>query len=253
MIVILNRTQIPENLGFACRNMKNFGLSELRLVSPGLLCEEEWGAMEHNKNFNLDSFMQKAISVAKGGGDIIKNAKVYNTIEEASVGIERIYALSARRRDISKEVITPETCATEYFNNSLKTALLFGAEASGLSNKDLCLCYKIVEIEANKEYSSINLGMSVGIMAHLIYSMQNKEKFINSQRGIRNIAKLESVESMTNLLLKKLEDANYFKVKEKQEGMEVNIRNIFSKTPLTEAECKTLAGVFSLINDNSRR
>ena len=60
MIVILNRPQMAENVGFAARNMKNFGATTLRLVSPGLMKEDEWGAQENNSGFNLPSFLLKA-------------------------------------------------------------------------------------------------------------------------------------------------------------------------------------------------
>lgn len=238
---------MAENVGFAARNMKNFGFSKLRLVCPGLMNENEWEAAEHNKNFNLELFLEKAEAVAKGGGEIIKNVQIYNSIAEASFDVTNIYALSARRREIAKEVITPETAAKEILINGEETALLFGAEASGLSNEDVTLAYKMIEIETAKIYPSINLGMSVGIICYIIHKIKNEKHFIENERGIKNLATLREVEFLTQFLEEKLEQANYFKVPKKREGMMINIKNIFTKTKLTEAETRTLIGIFNLI------
>ena len=248
MIIILHRTQMAENVGFSARSMKNFGLTDLRLVNPGLMEEDEWEAKEHNFKFNLDEFMQKAEAVAKGGGDIIKNAKIFSSIEEASFDISRIYALSARRREIAKEVITPSTAIGEALNFNENCAFLFGREASGLANADLTLAYKMVEIEADKSYSSINLGMSVGLMCYLTHKARHGESFEQSQRGIRNLASGTEVGHLMKFLEQKLDGANYFKVQEKREGMMINIKNIFSRANLTEAEVKTLIGIFALLD-----
>ena len=249
MIIILHRTQMAENVGFSARSMKNFGLTDLRLVNPGLMAEDEWEAKEHNAKFNLDEFMQKAQTVAKGGGDIIKNAKIFSSIEDACFDIPKIYALSARRREISKEVITPSNAIKEALSFNEKCAFLFGRESSGLANADLTLAYKMVEIEADKTYPSINLGMSVGLVSYLIHKHLEGESHEKAQRGVRNLASNKEVSHLMHFLEQKLENANYFKVAEKKEGMVVNIKNIFTRASLTEAEVKTLIGIFALINE----
>lgn len=248
MIVILNRPQMAENVGFAARNMKNFGAARLRLVSPGLMKEDEWGAKENNEGFNLPSFLLKAEAVAKGGADIIKNATVYNSIEDACFDVNRIYALSARRRELAKEVITPESAIKEVLEFEGESAFLFGSEARGLSNLEANLAYKMVEIEASKEYSSINLGMSVGIISYAYFKALNGDEFKKSERGIRGLSDAASIKRMCTLLETKLTEAQYFKVPEKQEGMMINITNIFTKANLTGAEVKTLIGIFNLIS-----
>jgi tRNA/rRNA methyltransferase len=255
MIIILNRPQMGENVGFAARSMMNFGITELRLVAPGLMEENEWGAKEHNRNFDLNLFLEKSESVAKGGAEIIKNAKIFESIEDALLDVSTCFALSARRREVAKEVIMPSTCISEILKaeetlQGEKNALLFGAEASGLSNKDIILCKKIVEIEANPLYSSINLGMSVGIMCHLYNSTKNATTFKNNERKIRNKASLSEISQLTKILEEKLEAAAYFKVPEKQEGMMVNIKNIFTRAELTATETRTLIGIFNLIKSS---
>jgi tRNA/rRNA methyltransferase len=239
-----------ENVGFAARSMKNFGLEELRLVSPGEIEEDEWGAGEHNASFSLPSFLEKAEAVAKGGAEVIRNAKIFKTIEEATQDITKIYALSARRREIAKEVITPETAIEEMLQSNEKYAFLFGRESNGLSNKDVTLAHKMIEIEANKSYPSINLGMSVGLISYLIHKKINGSKYKMQERALRNLASGADLSYLIKFLQTKLDDANYFKVAEKREGMMVNIANIFSHANLSQAEVKTLIGIFDLIKTN---
>lgn len=247
MIIVLNRVQMAENLGFAARNMKNFGLEELRLVEPGLVEEANEHLKNINENFNAADFFEKARAVAKGGAEIIEKAKIYKSVAEATDGIEVLYALSARRREISKEIITPRSCIEEIIKFEGRSALLFGAEASGLSNKDIVLCKKMVEIETSDTYSSINLGMSVGIMAYLFCSTIGEQHFKARERKVRNKADLNATSHLVSFLQNKLYNAGYFKAPEKQTGMMINIGNLFTKAGLTHAECCTLHGIFSLI------
>lgn len=247
MIIILNRPQMAENVGFCARNMKNFEASELRIINAGLMKEDEWGAEENNQNFNIDEFLTKAKAVAKGGEDIIKNAKLFTNIEDATFDINRIYALSARRREMAKEVILPQTAVKEVLEFEGKCAFLFGSEARGLSNEEANLAYKMVEIETSKEYSSINLGMSVGLVCYCYFTAIKQNEFKEGERGIRGLSDVTSIKRMCDILEQNLEMANYFKVPEKKEGMMINIRNIFAKANLTGAEVKTLIGIFDLI------
>lgn len=238
-----------ENVGFAARAMKNFGFHDLRLIAPGLIEDNKWEAGKHNTNFNLSHFLEKAEAVAKSGSDIVKNAKIFSSITEASFDINRIYALSARRREIAKEIITPGTFVDESKIFEGNIGILFGAEASGLSNHDISLAYKIVEIETEKGCSSINLGMSVGIICHALFAENLKYHFKTKERGIGNKANLKTLHTMLNFLERKLESANYFKVEEKQHGQMINLQNLFTRQELTEAECQTLIGIFNLIKN----
>jgi tRNA/rRNA methyltransferase len=240
---------MAENVGFAARSMKNFNLQDLRLVLPGLMEDGEWEAEQHNKNFNLNDFLHKAEAVAKGGGDIIKNAKIFNSIEDACFDVSYLYALSARRRDIAKEVINPDMAIQDVCNTCEKSAFLFGRESSGLSNKDLTLAYKIVEFSANQNYSSVNLGMSVGIISYLL----NRQNQLSHQsqnvslKKINNLASLKEVNNMFDFLESKLTELSYFKALNQKDVMMGNIKNIFSRNSLTKSEVKTLAGVFALL------
>ena len=116
---ILVKPQLGENIGACARAMKNFGFSKLHIVKPKI---------------NFPNHKAKATSV--GAYDIINKAKVFDKIEDAIGSFNLIISLSARRRDINKKHITLKEFKKIIKRRNLNLGLMFGPEASGLSNKD---------------------------------------------------------------------------------------------------------------------
>ena len=92
--VILSRPQMGENIGAAARAMKNFGLSDLRLIAPQCGWPND-----------------RALVLASGAGDIIERAKVFDTAAEAVADIRLVFATTARDRDVLRDILTPEEAA----------------------------------------------------------------------------------------------------------------------------------------------
>ena len=88
--IILCRPQLGENIGSAARAMKNFGLSDLRLVAP----RDGWPN-------------EKAEAMAVTAKDILDNARVFETLHDALADLNMVYATTARDRGITKEIVTP--------------------------------------------------------------------------------------------------------------------------------------------------
>ena len=82
---LLVKPQLPENIGFCARGLKNFGFKNLHLVNPKESCPNK-----------------KAIATSVGAKDILKKTKVYSSIKDAINRFDIVYASSARRRDINK-------------------------------------------------------------------------------------------------------------------------------------------------------
>ena len=150
---ILVKPQLGENIGACARSMKNFGFEKLNIVSP---------------KFIFPNHKTKATSV--GAYDVIDNAKVFNTIDSAVSKFDIVISLSARRRDVNKKHITMKD-----FMNILKKrrnteiGLMFGPEASGLSNIDLSYSNYILQIPTSKNFKSLNLSHSVTLICYEIY------------------------------------------------------------------------------------
>ena len=115
-IIILVRPQLGENIGKAARAMLNFGLTEMRLVAP------------------RDGWPNPAAGPAASGADVVlANTQVYESLAAATADIQHLYATTVRKRGVTKPVITPEAAACEVVSNPGRSAILFGAERSGLA------------------------------------------------------------------------------------------------------------------------
>ena len=150
---ILVKPQLGENIGASARSMKNFGFSNLKIVSP----KQSW---PNNK--------AKATSV--GAYDIIKKTKIYRNTFDAISDFNIVISLSARRRDINKKHISMnEFLRIIRLKKNKKFGLMFGPEASGLSNEDLSLSNYILQIPTSKNFKSLNLSHSLTIICFEIF------------------------------------------------------------------------------------
>ncbi|MDR1661975.1 MAG: RNA methyltransferase [Azoarcus sp.] len=148
--VVLVRTSHPGNIGAAARAMKTMGLARLWLVSPV-------------------SFPDPVAEArASGAGDVLAGAKVVDTLPEALADVVFAAALTARRRDLSLPRLGPREAATELAGWRARgdVALVFGNEASGLTNEELGLCARPVTIPTDPAYASLNLGAAVQLMCY---------------------------------------------------------------------------------------
>lgn len=148
--IVLARTSHPGNIGAAARAMKTMGLSQLYLVEPAVFPNSQADAM------------------ASGAVDVLENARVCATLAEALAGTTLALGVSARRRDIVAEVLTPPEAAARLLGEAqaAPVALVFGNETSGLSNEELSLCQGLVTIPANPDYSSLNLAAAVQVLSY---------------------------------------------------------------------------------------
>ena len=117
---VLVKPQMPENIGFSARGLKNFGFKNLDLVNP----KEVWP----NK---------RAIATSVGAKDILKKTKIFTNVKQSINKYDIVYASSARVRDINKKHLSfNEFLKSIKKNRNKKIGFIFGPEASGLSNED---------------------------------------------------------------------------------------------------------------------
>ena len=149
---VLAETSRPGNIGAAARAMKTMGFSHLVLVRPRF----------------ADALSQpEAVAFASGALDILENAVIVGSIEEALEGCNFAAAVSARLREFSPPVVTPRALASQL--NAMadcKAALVFGNERAGLPNEIVAKCNVLINIPANPAYSSLNLAQAVQIVAY---------------------------------------------------------------------------------------
>lgn len=229
--VILVEPQLGENIGFAARAMLNGGLVDLRLVRP----RDGWPN-------------PKALASASGADAVIAAARLYESTAVAIADLHRVFAMTARPREMIKPVATPRHAAGEMrrlAGEGTGTGILFGPERKGLHNDDLALADTVVQTPLNPAHSSMNLGHAVMVMAYEWFQSGDATpgKALNEGRT-RLATKAELVNFFTRLEAE-LDACGFFHVAEKRAIMVRNIRNIFQRADLTEQEVKTLHGVVS--------
>ena len=159
--LILVNPQLGENIGSCARAMKNFGFSKLNIVAP----RDGWPNT-------------KARMTSVGAFDIIKSAKVYKNVDQVVKKFDLIFAASARNRDINKKYISINNFSKLLSKHkSSNIGIMFGPEASGLSNYDLSLSNFIIQIPTSKKLTSLNLSHAVIVVCYEIYKSLHFSKF----------------------------------------------------------------------------
>ena len=233
---ILVKTQLGENIGACARSMKNFGFSKLHIVSPKI---------------SFPNHKTKATSV--GAYDIIDKAKVFNSLEKAIEPFNLVIALSARRRDINKKHISIEN-----FQNIIKKktnlniGLMFGPEASGLSNKDLSYSNYVLQIPTSSKFKSLNLSHSLTVICYEIFKLINGNKMKNNTLNLK-ISSKAKISAIVRHLVSILEEKDFFKPKEKKHSMLLNINNLVYKLQPNDKELRILASIFSSLSKKKNK
>ena len=227
---ILVKPQLGENIGACARSMKNFGFSKLYIVDPKI---------------NFPNHKAKATSV--GAYDIISKAKVFNKIENAIKSFNLVISLSARRRDINKKHISVQEFQKIIIKKNLNIGLMFGPEASGLSNKDLSFSNYILQIPTSSKFKSLNLSHSLTVICYEIFKFLNNKK-INKKSLNLKISSKSKILSVVNHLIDILEKKNFFNPKEKKSSMILNIYNLIYRLEPNDKELRILASIISSLS-----
>jgi tRNA/rRNA methyltransferase len=227
-IIILVRPQLGENIGKAARAMLNFGLTELRLVAP----RDGWP----NPN---------AGPAASGADIVLEKAQVYETLAEATADIQSVYATTVRKRGVTKPVVTPEEAAKEIAGSAIKSAILFGAERSGLNMDELTLARAIITVPINPEFGSLNLAQAVILCAYEWSKLQNLAS--PTKTDLDPPADQETLEGMIEQLFEMLQHKGYFVPEERTPVTKRTLRNLITKAAWSAQEVRTMRGVLSTL------
>ena len=238
--VILVEPQLGENIGFTARAMMNGGLSDLRIVKP----RDGWPN-------------PRAESAASGAGSVIEAARIFETTQDAIADLQRVFAMTARPREMIKPVATPRDAATEMralIGDEGKVGILFGPERKGLDNDDVAAADTVIQAPLNPAHSSMNLGHAVMVMSYEWFQAADDTPGRYLSEGRTGAATKEELLIFFERLEAELDDCGFFHVAEKRPIMVRNIRNIFQRADLTEQEVRTLHGIVSgLIRRHERK
>jgi len=229
--VILVRPQLGENIGAACRGMLNFGLTELRLVAP----RDGWPN-------------PAADAMAAGAVELIENAKLFETVEEAVADLSFVLAATARRRELEIPVIGTDVVGKDMRAKvGQGVGILFGPEKAGLTNADVVLADKILTYPVNPAFQSLNLAQAVNVFA-FIWAQSGSVNVPDIFDDVRSdVAPREDLTRMFEHLEDELDKAGFFFPATKKALMHQNIRAPLTRAQMSEQEVRTFRGIIKAL------
>lgn len=227
-VIVLVRPQLGENIGKAARAMLNFGLTELRLVAP------------------RDGWPNPSAGPAASGADIVlEKATVFETTADAVADCAHVYATTVRKRGVTKPVLTPEEAAKAVRVGVGRSAILFGAERSGLDTEDVALARAIVTVPINPEFGSLNLAQAVILLA---YEWSKAEALVQpTATDVLPPAPQDELEGLIAHLDDLLLPTGYFEPPERATATRRTLRGVLTKPGWNSLEVRTLRGVLSAL------
>lgn len=226
---ILVRPQMGENIGGAARAMWNFGLERMRVVAP----RDGWPN-------------PRAVAMASGAGRLLDAAMLFDDTAAAIADCDFVFATTARARDLTKPVMTPERAmehARAMIAQGRRVGVLFGPERAGLENDDVARANAIVSVPVNPDFASLNLAQCVLLTA---YEWQRQSATVPAE--VIELARTErashvEIEKLGAHYEARLAEAGFFFPEHKAAGMKRNLRNLWSRMPLTRADVQVFHGI----------
>ncbi|MCP3852607.1 MAG: RNA methyltransferase [Gammaproteobacteria bacterium] len=227
-IVMIN-TSHPGNIGAAARVMKNMGLERLYLVNP-----KEFPNYE-------------ATAMASGADDLLSKAIVCSSFEEALEGCQLVLGTTARERKIQHEFIDGREAGTLSVQESSQheVALVFGRERTGLTNDEIGLCHKLINIPTNPDYSSLNVASAVQIVSYeVMMALRALEDSEEEIEDVEEFSSSENIERFYEHLQQTLIDIDFLNLKQSPQLMP-KLRHIYNRIRLKQEEVNILRGILS--------
>jgi tRNA (cytidine32/uridine32-2'-O)-methyltransferase len=232
--VILVNPSHPGNMGAVARAMKNMGLTQLVIVAP-----------------QRDVLDSEARARAAGALDILRQATVTASFDQAIAQCGLVIGASARLRTIPWPAVDPHQCAQRVVQTALtqKVALVFGREDTGLTNEELDKCHWHVHIPANPEYSSLNLGAAVQVITYEIrmamLALQGPILQVPADHPLATAADLEGLYAHLESTLKQI--GFYDPTNPRQ--LFRRLRRLFNRSQLDKMEMNILRGILAAVDD----
>ena len=233
--IVLVRPQLGENIGKAARAMLNFGLTDLRLVSP------------------RDGWPNPSAGPAASGADVVlEGARVFDSVGDAVADCPFVYATTVRKRGLVVPVVTPEEAAREMRAQAGQSAILFGAERSGLETEEVAVAQKILTVPINPEFRSLNLAQAVILTA---YEWSKHERLAVPTEGeeAEPRANQEQLEGLIGQFDQALEAAGYYHPPDRIPATKLTMRTILTKAGWSNREVQALRGMVRALVSPRRR
>jgi tRNA/rRNA methyltransferase len=227
-VVVLVRPQMGENIGTAARAMLNFGLTRLRLVDPAC----GWPNA-------------KAVNAASGASVVLNGVEIFASTRAAVADLHRVYATTARPREMAKPVFTGEAAGRELrrrLSVGERVGVLFGPERTGLENEDVALADAIVSIPLNPGFASLNLAQAVLLVAYEFHRAGDSTPPVQAADALEPAPKAD-VDRLLAHLVEMLEGTSFFRSSDRRESRIRELELLLHRRELQQVEVQTLRGV----------
>ncbi len=230
--IILVETSHSGNIGSTARAMKTMGMNHLRLISPKQPIDEQ------------------AIALAAGAKDVLDNAQIYETFDDAIADCQLVIGTSARLRHLQNSLIEPRKCGEIAMQRAEqgKVAVVFGRERVGLTNEELLKCHYHLHFPTNPDYGSLNLAMAVQLAC---YEIRMAWLDLQNNPQIAPLADYPSAEALeyffqhTEQLYKKLGFI-------RNEAVMLKLRRLYQRAELETNELNLLRGMLTAVEKYQR-
>ena len=209
---VLCRPSHPGNIGAAARAIKTMGFRDLRLVAP-----ERYPAPE-------------AQWLAAHAADVLESSRIHSSLDEAIGDCVHAFALSARAREWSPEVLDVRSAAGRAVAMDGPVAFVFGNETAGLTNEEVFACQALVHIPASKESSSLNLAQAVQVVAYELHMA------LDVAIPFSRVEKAATVEDLEGLYAHLEQAARESGFMTPNSRLQERWRRLFSRVPRLERE-----------------
>ncbi len=227
--MVLVRPQMGENIGAAARAMWNFGLDHMRIVAP----RDGWPN-------------PSAVAMASGAGRLLDEARLCADLPEALADCDYVFATTARDRDLTKPVFSPEAAMAEAAQRiaaGQRIGVMFGPERAGLENEDIARANAIVSVPVNPAFPSLNLAQCVLLLGYEWMRATSDVTAQTTEMAGTDWANGREIEALAGHYEERLEEAGFFFPDHKIASMKLNLRNMWSRLPLTRADVQMLHGM----------
>ncbi|MBP6553646.1 MAG: RNA methyltransferase [Vitreoscilla sp.] len=253
--VVLARTSHPANIGSAARAMKTMGLTQLVLVAPNLIATPMTPVAPE---FNVEavsefSLPEESFVLASGAKDVLENARIVATLQEALADTTMSCALTSRKRELTATMHTPrELCPSliDAARRGEKVALVFGNETFGLSIEEVMACNRLMTINGNPNYFSLNLAQAVQVVCYELFS--HVDVSMDYLRPEHEYATHEQVSGMVRHLQAAMGSVGFFDRRPPERLMR-RMQAVFDRAQLEREEIDILRGFFHNIEKQVKK
>ncbi len=233
--IVLVETFHPGNIGAVARAMKNMGLSQLTLINPRSFPDEE------------------ATSRAAGAKDLLEQAVVVNSLEEAVADCQLVIGTSARERTFDLPLMDVESTAELVFNQSSmgNIAILFGRETMGLTNAEMLACHRHLFIDANPAYPVLNIAQAVQLVCYELWRCQRKQ--VSSSKTTQTSQELHPRQDEMALFYAHLERVlrkTQFIIPQHEGRVLDKLKRFFNRAHPEKAELGILRGILASVEES---